>query len=838
MVGQAIFQENGLRNPGRIQGAEKTTDEHIRKARENALIYLTVLILSLSSLAFEVLLARIFSISQWNHLSFMVISIALLGFGASGTCLSLIGHHQARKQSSGFSFNPVPIAVLLFSVCSVFSFLTVINMPLDYFKLPLEPQQALYLFIAFTLLALSFFFAGFVIAWAFSKYPQKSGWVYAASMSGSALGALIPFPCLRWFSEGSLVLVIVLLPLLVLPGYLSKSSSSNAGNRKKWKNESRINRFIFRLALSFIVIAGIAFGFTELRSFTVITPSEYKPLSQILKLPNTRLADTSSDLRGRIDRVRSDYIRYAPGISLKYAGGFPPQQAIYRDGDDQKILFSMSTASHIDFSSQTLSYLGYALADFKESALIIQENGGLAVPSVLSAGVKEITIVEKNPHIAAAFQHHYRLPVFNGNHRIFLSHSDKRYDIIHVENWGAAIPGSAALTQDYSYTIESFVEYLNHLNPGGFLIIARRLLLPPSDMIRMWASAYTGLKRTGRENPEKHMVVLRNWDTYTMLVSRRPIEKKKAILQFARQYNFDIVFMDDMSLNSVNRFNIFTDPFYYQEIDQLRRAYAAGEEDRFFSRYFLDVRPQTDHRPFPNRFLKWPKLKSLYQSTGSRLYTLLMSGEIVIAVLFMESCLIAVMLLIVPYLFSRKERMEIGWRQSLFFLSVGAGFMFMELFFIKHFILIFSDPIISFVVVLSVFLIFSGVGGFVSQRLKPFSLKYIILVLVMILIILLLAIDAVTQKALAYSPVTRFTIAAFILIPPSFLAGIPFPLGMRFLPKNELQRGYAWAANGCMSILASVASAQIALSHGLPQLLLCAIGAYAVPIFLMLKGRS
>ena len=57
-------------------------------------LFLSVFSVSLSTLAFEVLLTRVFSIAQWNHLSFMVISIALLGFGASGTFLSIIDIHK------------------------------------------------------------------------------------------------------------------------------------------------------------------------------------------------------------------------------------------------------------------------------------------------------------------------------------------------------------------------------------------------------------------------------------------------------------------------------------------------------------------------------------------------------------------------------------------------------------------------------------------------------------------------------------------------------------------------------------------------------------------------
>ena len=55
-----------------------------------------VFLLSFSSLAFEVLLTRIFSFIQWNHLSFMVISIALFGFAVSGTFLSILESRGSR----------------------------------------------------------------------------------------------------------------------------------------------------------------------------------------------------------------------------------------------------------------------------------------------------------------------------------------------------------------------------------------------------------------------------------------------------------------------------------------------------------------------------------------------------------------------------------------------------------------------------------------------------------------------------------------------------------------------------------------------------------------------
>jgi hypothetical protein len=47
-----------------------------------------VVAISAAILAYEVLLMRLFSIIGWHHFAYMIISIALLGFGVSGTALA------------------------------------------------------------------------------------------------------------------------------------------------------------------------------------------------------------------------------------------------------------------------------------------------------------------------------------------------------------------------------------------------------------------------------------------------------------------------------------------------------------------------------------------------------------------------------------------------------------------------------------------------------------------------------------------------------------------------------------------------------------------------------
>ncbi|MDX1707997.1 MAG: hypothetical protein R3274_05315, partial [Desulfobacterales bacterium] len=70
--------------------------------------------------------------------------------------------------------------------------------------------------------------------------------------------------------------------------------------------------------------------------------------------------------------------------------------------------------------------------------------------------------------------------------------------------------------------------------------------------------------------------------------------------------------------------------------------------------------------------------------------------------------------------------------------------------------------------------------------------------------------------------------ALLALSPIGFLMGLPFPIGMRDMVSSAAQRAYAWSANGCASVLASIAAAQIALMFGIVYILSGAVAAYAI----------
>ena len=56
-----------------------------------------------AALANEILLTRFFAIVHWYHFAYMVISLALLGYGASGTLLVFARHLLLKRFSLSFA---------------------------------------------------------------------------------------------------------------------------------------------------------------------------------------------------------------------------------------------------------------------------------------------------------------------------------------------------------------------------------------------------------------------------------------------------------------------------------------------------------------------------------------------------------------------------------------------------------------------------------------------------------------------------------------------------------------------------------------------------------------
>ena len=78
----------------------------------SAVIYISVALISAAAIAYEILLIRLLSIIHWHHFAYMIISVALLGFGASGTFLSLLKREHTEAFVQLYSINAIGFGVL------------------------------------------------------------------------------------------------------------------------------------------------------------------------------------------------------------------------------------------------------------------------------------------------------------------------------------------------------------------------------------------------------------------------------------------------------------------------------------------------------------------------------------------------------------------------------------------------------------------------------------------------------------------------------------------------------------------------------------------------------
>ena len=787
------------------------------------MLFCAVFLVSFSSLAYEVLLTRAFSISQWHHLSFMVISIALFGFAASGTALNILDFFTTAWEKHLTAGRPIKGIIILFTSSAVAAFVSVNRLPLDYYRLPLETVQALYLLAAYLLFAVPFFFAGTVIALAYAAVPEKTGEIYLATMGGSAAGATAPALLLPFTGEGRLILLIALLPMLMLAwpapaarvGPAACASGRSGVCPGKWKT----------------ILAGGAITALAVIFMTVperwVDPrmSPYKSASQVLRFPETVNLGTETGIRGRVDRVSGPAIRFAPGVSLKSRETLPRQEVLYTDGDSGLFLYHLRTESDHRFARFSLAFSGYIAASAPQSALLILGGGGSSIPTAMAAAVPRIRIVISHPDIARAVRSHYGLPVAADHPRAFLARSDDWFDLIHVENRESSLIGAGALSQQYMLTVNAFAAYIDHLTPGGILIITGKLLLPPSNTLRLWATAYEGLRKSGFRFPHRHLAMIRNWDLFALIVSKRRLDDLTNLKKWIRRLNFDAVYLPEGTAGTTNRFNRFDRAYYADGILSLSKAYAAGEEKTYSRSYPLDVAPQTDDRPFPEKFLKWSRITSLYESVGSRIYAMLLSGEIVVAMVFVEAVAVS-LLLLAPLLAVAGKQRRAKPRNILYFLSVGCGFMFLELYFVHSYGMLFGDPVITLSVVLSAMLVFSGMGGYLSRNFGPERIRHCLMGLTLLQAVFFLGFEPLGAMILKWSALARTAGSVLLLAPIGIMAGIPFAVGMRTLPTGPMERACAWSANGCASVLAAVASAQIAVSIGISSLLVFAAAGY------------
>ncbi len=783
-----------------------------------------ILLVSAAAIGYELLLIRVLSIVQWHHFAYMIISLALLGYGASGTFIALFRRTLEPRFEQAFA-----ACAFAFSIAMVACFVIGQRVPFNALEIVWDRRQVLNLALMYLVFFVPFFFAACCIGLALTCRSEAISRLYFFDLVGAGAGAVLTI--------GALLVVFPQAALLVLVA-MAFVASVLVGGRGAGRLPLRIGQLAWLAGLSVIVFSG---GLS-------LRPSEYKGLSQALQVVDSRvLAEASSPL-GLLTVVDSPTvpIRLAPGLSFNTRHIPPEQLAVFTDAD------GLSAISRYDNDPASIAYLAdvtaalpYPLLD-RPDVLVLGAGGGSDVLLALYHGAERVDAVELNPHmtgfVADTFGdfagHVYddpRVAVHTAEARGYVAQNEKPYDLIQIgllDSFAAAGAGVHALNESYLYTVEAVREYLADLVPGGMVAITRWVKAPPRDSLKLAATAIAALEQAGVADPGRRIAVIRSWNTVTMLVRNGEFSDLDIdiLREFARTRSFDTAYFPGMARADANRFNLLERPWLHDGI----RAMLGGGAEQFFEDYKYFVEPATDDRPYFSHFFKWRTLPEVMAMRTFGGAGLIEWAYLIVVLTLVQAAVIGSLLILLPL--SRIRRTWTGGaRFGSYFLLLGLAFLFVEIAFIQKFTLFLSHPLYAVAVVLASFLVFAGAGSAFSQRLagraaarglRPVSVA--VAGIAAIAAIYLFVLPGLFGRFIGVADTLRILVSVGLIAPLAFFMGMPFPLGLlRVAERAPEFVPWAWGINGFASVVSAVLATLLAVHFGFTAVIVLAILLYA-----------
>lgn len=786
--------------------------------------FIAIGLLAACVLAYEVLLTRLFSIVLWHHYAYMIISAAMLGYGASGTALTLLKEKIAPHFGAAYVAAAAALAFLMPA-----AFLLAQLIPFNPLELLWDNTQPARLLAVYLLMMLPFFCGGLGIGLVFAHFGKQAARIYACDIFGAGAGSL-----------GVIVALFLVPPQRVLSALaaLALLAAAIAVAELKVRPKWLLGFFLGLAALAAVALPDIP-----------VYPSAYKDLSQAMNIAGTRVVEERSSPLGQVTVVENTRVplRHAPGMSLNASMEPPPQLGVYVDGDGPSALTrfdgSLAPLAYLDQLTSALPYHVLATREAEHPRVLVLGAGpGSDVLQALYRRSAAVDAVELDRNVTGLVRQRfsdyagdlYEQPgvhVYEAEARGFLNTSDARYDLIQVallDSFGTASAGLYGLSENYLYTVEALQAYLGRLAPGGMLAVTRWLALPPRDTLKLFATAVAALERRGVSNPAARLVMIRGWKTVTLLVKSSDFTAREiaAIKKFSRMRSFDLAWYPGMRADEANRFNILSQPYFFEGAVAL----LGPQRQDYIDRYKFYIEPATDDRPYFFRFFKWDaaaEIFSLREQGGMSLFD--WSYPLLVATL-VQAIAASILLILAPLALSRCRRTLPGAPVVLYFLAIGFAFMFMEIAFIQKFVLFLSHPLYAVAVVLCSFLMFAAAGSWLAGRWQAAHKVGIAVMAMGVLALLYLVLLPELFHSLIHLPDTeKIAISVALIAPLALCMGVPFPTGMMRLANTaEGAIPWAWAINGFASVVGAVLATLLAIHLGFAAVILLAVLVYAV----------
>jgi hypothetical protein len=755
-------------------------------------VLLGVSLVCFANLLLEVVLTRIFSAMMFYHFTFLAISLALLGLGASGVYVYV---HAERFSAENLE-SELARSARRFALATVLALAYVVANPVAETTVragdvSLSNFVVLRLILLIAVTVLPFFYAGTVVSLGIAAYRQSVNRIYAYDLFGAACAALLAGVILRAVGGPS---AVVLVAVAASAGAALLAGKGGA-------------RWLTLLGSALLLFASLK------TPLFALPPLKSEAGRLLFEAWNAFSRVTVFDLRPGALEIQMDAAAATRITSLDSAPPYPSM----------------------------VSALGFALHQGADpDVLIIGPGGGLDVAHALQAGARHVTGVDINPLItrtvmgerfvaeSGGLYQDPRVEIVTDEGRSFVRRSRERYDVIQaslVDTWAATSAGAFALTENNLYTIEAFDDYYAHLTGRGVLAMCRYYTGRDPETLRLVVLAAAALERRGVRagRARDHLYVA---------------AKKNLAILLAKGVAFTWAELD--RLDGVARdseFEVVLSPRTDggSELERLVDGGAFGEAVR---NHALDITPPTDDRPFffyfsrANDVLNLTKHLSWSRFRNPALWVL---GAITLTV-----TILVVVFVFVPLVMYRMSALRGGGRAAhlrralglLYFALIGLAFMVVEIGLMQKLVLFLGHPAYAFITVVSAMLIGSALGALLAETWTGADPGRLVFragaALAVAVAVAAFASDAL-RGAIVWPFLARVAVAFVAAGALGLMMGVMLPTGVRILSLRDSRIvPWAWGINGGMSVIATVGATVAAIHLGFTPTLLGGAALYVL----------
>jgi len=535
--------------------------------------------LGLSIIMFEIALTRVFAIMMWHHFTYMVISIGLLGFGASGSLLTATG--LGKKE--GAAERALVWTSLGYGISVVLAFCFTTFVRIDSLKVWEQQENLLALSLIYLIVFVPFLLGGLGIGIALTRFAKSVNRLYFADLVGSAVGAGISVIALKAFGGSAAVVLagcfgllaafcfsftaprrylVLGIPGLIFAGWLGLAFTGvlpSVVGKIEWRVPYAVGKEAATLeAVMADPIKRAKFGI--------------KPGATIEKLPSaTAEVEVGPNAIGA-PMIGGDMgmVDYMPILSRAVGQDGAAPTMLYKDAAE------LSKFPFLDDTQAASAYVVHkASGRADQKTMVIGVGGGVDVLVALANGAQHVTAVELNTAMIDMVTEKYdeylgglfttsdlakRINLVNSEGRAWLRSHDDKYDVIQmsgVDSYTALSGGAYTLSESYLYTIEAVQDFYEHLNPDGIVCYSRFMQKAPMaarESLRLANIACEGLRAAGVKEPHKHVCVFRGGNDWaSTMIKQSPFTEAevKALREFARREAFAGLVFDPLASTEV-----------------------------------------------------------------------------------------------------------------------------------------------------------------------------------------------------------------------------------------------------------------------------------------------